>query len=438
MKKIYFLLLLWSLCPMLLMAQYNFSRIDTLLQNNLSTAFNGKVCVMIKRGDSLLYYKSLGGYDSTSVTFIASATKNISAAIILSLAGDNLLRLDDSVGRFLPLFTQTGKGKTTIRQNFSHTGGWADSGNYHERNDLTLAQAADSIATYVPWAYQPGARFSYGGISMHVIGRVAEVAANKSWTQLFNERIRDPLGMTQSAYTLYPINPRIGGGMTSSPRDLMRFAKMLLDGGVYNGQTILKPAYWQEMWRDQTNQASILNSPYPLNPPFNNPYRQPVIYYGFGAWQDIYNPTTRYQEQISGAGAFGTVYWVNRCNNTTGVIFTASSFTNVVSTAFQVMDVARLAIDARNTTCNTPRTDLVEAQSIDFQLSPNPVSDILTLTLPEKTAVTQIQIVDLTGKVWHTQRSDFTQISIRHLPVGMYLLQVKTAQNTAILKFVKS
>jgi hypothetical protein len=44
----------------------------------------------------------------------------------------------------------------------------------------------------------------------------------------------------------------------------------------------------------------------------------------------------------------------------------------------------------------------------------------------------------LTGKVWHTQRSDFTQISIRHLPVGMYLLQVKTAQNTAILKFVKS
>src|SRR6202000_2814443 len=88
------------------------------------------------------------------------------------------------------------------------------------------------------------------------------------------------------------------------------------------GVQVVDSTLMQELWKDQTNHALQFASPYPNDPPYNNPYGADTIYYGVGTWLDIYNPTHQYQEQISADGAYGGIIWVNRCTNTVGVFLT--------------------------------------------------------------------------------------------------------------------
>lgn len=64
--------------------------------------------------------------------------------------------------------------------------------------------------------------------------------------------------------------------------------------------------------------------------------------------------------------------------------------------------------------------------------SPNPVKDILTLTLPN--AENEIKIFDLQGKLWLQQSVGYSaEINVSMLPAGMYVLVV----NEESYKFVK-
>jgi CubicO group peptidase (beta-lactamase class C family) len=85
----------------------------------------------------------------------------------------------------------------TIRQMFSHTSGLPGT---HEdwvlsADDITLQQAAQFIATNNLIA-APGAVLCYGGLSMHLAGACAEIASGQSWSNLVEQRLKQPLGLT--------------------------------------------------------------------------------------------------------------------------------------------------------------------------------------------------------------------------------------------------
>lgn len=322
---------------------YDFTEVDNLLIQNLTSAYKGSVYVAVNKDGKSIYTKGLGGFSEISNRLIASCTKTFAGVVILSLVDDGLLSLDDSIGRYLPIFTKYKKGNCTIRQCFSHTGGWDDSGDtYISSRTLTLAQATDEIAKNIPYINTPGTAFSYAGVSMQIVGRVAEVVSKKSWNQLFKEKIVDKLGLTDSEFTFSSdTNPRIAGGMTSSPADILKLAEMILSKGVYKNTRVLSEKVWAELWKDQTNGAKIVYTPYPTIPNINNPYNITETRYSIGAWLDVQNPTTKYVEQISGDGAFGTSFWIDRCRNITGVIFTFSSFQSTALPNFKIEDAVR-------------------------------------------------------------------------------------------------
>ncbi len=169
MKKSGCLLLLCLLVNFSYAQPYDFSSVDNLFNNN-SGLFNGQVVCMVKHRNTLIYYKEMGGIDSTSNALIASVTKTFAGITMLKLAQEELLKLDDSLGIYKPNATTFGKGATTIRQNFSHTGGWSGNTTFDENNTLTLQQAVDSIVKNDPLINEPGKEFNYSGVSMHVAG----------------------------------------------------------------------------------------------------------------------------------------------------------------------------------------------------------------------------------------------------------------------------
>lgn len=75
-----------------------------------------------------------------------------------------------------------------------------------------------------------------------------------------------------------------------------------------------------------------------------------------------------------------------------------------------------------------------------FNIYPNPVNDILTISNPENISVDEIIIYDLTGK--NVKKADFhngneMQVDVSNFKAGVYSVHVNTKQGTEVKKIIK-
>lgn len=319
---------------------YDFSAVDAFVTQNLAS-YNGSVVVLVSRNGKLIYQKNWGSLTETTVKPIASASKWLSAGVIMALVDEGKLSLSDSLGKFLPIFTKHGKGKITIRQLFSHTSGFPGDSpqGYEDRRDLTLAQAVDSLAVYTKLLTPPGTAFYYGGVGMQIAGRVAEVASGKAWQALFNEKIGQPCNLTAVYSPSKPQHPLVPGGVSTSARSLLNFVEMVVNKGVFNGKRVLSEAAVSAMLSDQTAGASIQYTPYVGGNPYTTPAVNPVRY-GIGNWLDVKAANGTLLESCS-PGAFGTHPWQDSAHGVAGVIFTVSEGVISRTASLQIRELVR-------------------------------------------------------------------------------------------------
>lgn len=72
----------------------------------------------------------------------------------------------------------------------------------------------------------------------------------------------------------------------------------------------------------------------------------------------------------------------------------------------------------------------------NFKLHPNPVSDILYLSLPNGT-LDHVKIIDGTGKMVFEQKNDLEQLNLENLATGLYLIQINTSVGSISKKIIK-
>lgn len=282
---------------------------------------------------------------------IASATKWLSAAVIMALVDEGVLSLDDKAKDYLPNYTGK-KGEMTVRQMFCHTSGLPGSSSgipgldaILSNRKIILAESVDMIAE-IDLLADPGTQFYYGGLSMQVAGRIAEVASGKEWTTLFEEKVAAPLKMAHTDYNGLgrTNNPRIAGSIRTSAREYMRFLEMLLSGGVYEGRCILSQNAISEMLKDQTYGVPIAYSPWKK---FEDIYGLNEVRYGIGCWGEIVE-NGRLRE-ASSQGAFGFSPWIDLDRNVAGVLAVKSRFERVMPVYMEVKEIIRDAIDGKGT-----------------------------------------------------------------------------------------
>ena len=259
---------------------------------------------------------------------VISAAKWLSAAAVLALVDEGRLRLDDSVSRYLHYFKGDKRG-ITVRQLLSHTSGLPSHVPCMFQWQLSLEDCARQIGEKTKLHTPPGQGFLYGGAGFSVAGRVAEVAANAQWAEIFAGRIARPLGLEHTGYGA-TANPVLAEGLTySSPADYATFLQMLLDGGMHEGRRVLSEAMVEEMMRDQT--AGIANR---VSPRGDRTY-------GLGCWRDVVDSTTGRALILSSPGAGGFVPWINRRRGMLGVLAVYDRIDRVWPTAVAVMTAAR-------------------------------------------------------------------------------------------------
>ena len=217
-----------------------------------------------------------------------------------------------------------------------------------------LAGACEDWAA-MPLAFQPGTQWNYG-VSTDVLGRVVEVVSGQPLDQFLAERIFQPLGMTDTTFSvppgragtvgraLYlpprhrPVHPQRrtgfeseagadhafsgGGGLVSSAADYHRFTQMLLGGGALDGARLLGSKTLDYMTRNHLPRNADLHE-------FGRPVsaEAPMVGTGFGLGFAVKldaaaGKVLASEGEFGWGGAASTAFWVDPAEEITALFFT--------------------------------------------------------------------------------------------------------------------
>jgi D-alanyl-D-alanine carboxypeptidase len=144
---------------------------------------------------------------STDPFRVGSLTKSFVATVVLQLAGEGKLGLDDSVERWLPGLVPNGAA-VTLRELLSHRSGIFDYVDDQRVFDPYLTdpgftwQPRELVALAVshPAGFAPGARYEYSNTNYVLLGLVIEAATGDTVGAELQQRVFTPLGLSHTSY----------------------------------------------------------------------------------------------------------------------------------------------------------------------------------------------------------------------------------------------
>lgn len=245
--------------------------------------------------------------------WIASMTKGITAAALLTLVDEGRVDLDAPVETYLPEFKDVRveevgengvstlrppKSKPTVRQVMSHMSGWRFMTPQMNQFgiDVFPPRQLASTAVQVPLTTDPGTAFDYSNLGIDIGSAIIEQVSGMPFDLFLRKRLFEPLNMYETDFWLteeqqtrmitpytvlngklipqivpqltYPLSDRTrrfaeaGGGLFSTPRDLIKFYQMIAGRGVFRGKRILSENAVKEMATKQTPEG--IDTPYSL------------------------------------------------------------------------------------------------------------------------------------------------------------------------------
>jgi CubicO group peptidase (beta-lactamase class C family) len=139
-----------------------------------------------------------------SVFQIQSITKVWTATLIMQLADDGLVDLDEPVRGYVPQFRTADPAVSesiTIRHLLTHTGGFeGDLWKATTTGDDALQRLVEDCVPELPQSEAPGARYSYCSAGMAVLGRIVEIKRQMPFAAALRCYLADPLGIEQIAF----------------------------------------------------------------------------------------------------------------------------------------------------------------------------------------------------------------------------------------------
>ena len=303
---------------------------------------------------------------------IASMTKMVTTVAALQLVEQGKVDLDAPVETYRPEFAElqvlegfdgdTPKlrppaGKATVRHLATHTSGLSywfwnkDIDRYEQITGVPNVLPGSMEVFKSPLVADPGTTYEYG-INTDWLGLVVEAVSGQSLADYIEEHIAGPLGMTNTTRLMSaeqranstPIHVRgedgkwmatdidwaqdpefWGGGhfLYSTPRDYLRFQRMLLGGGTLEGVRILKPATVEDAFRNHIGELSFPPHVDTAHPELSaDADLGEGLKFGLGLLvNETQTPGMRAAGSGAWAGLFNTHFWVDPKSRVTGSIF---------------------------------------------------------------------------------------------------------------------
>lgn len=307
-------------------AQYNFTKVDAWLQEN-TPQMGGRAVLMIYKDGKIIHTQTVNemsmrqkmanrfiarrtgksantdDFTPQSKQAIASCSKWLSAALVMTFVDEGKLKLTDTVGKFLPVLSQNGKGSITISQCLSHLTGIQEPPLKENLADMKGFNNMDDAINYLaklPMEGKPGTVFHYSNAGLQIAGAVVEKISGQSFETLFAQRIATPLDMKNTDFGKGKV-PLPAGGANASTQDYMNFLAMILNKGTYNGKRILSEESIKQMQINRlTPDVKVAHSPTEAG----------NFGYGFGEWV-MGGKNAKPGGPVTSPGLFGSFPWVD-------------------------------------------------------------------------------------------------------------------------------
>ena len=208
---------------------------------------------------------------------IGSVSKTFAALAVMILRDRRVLSLDQPITELLPAFSMRSPEYTrvTVRQLLNHSPGFPGC-NY--RNLINFAPipgyAQDTLEglKLSRLKHDPGELSVYCNDGYTLIELLVLELTGLSYAAFIQRELLDPLGMTLTEFPLKPaaegtfVHPvyqgqtlpqemvagHASGSLLSTPADMMKLARLILDGGVFEGRRIVSEGGLHDMGDDQT------------------------------------------------------------------------------------------------------------------------------------------------------------------------------------------
>jgi len=238
-----------------------------------------------------------------TIFWIASQTKPMTATALMMLVDEGGVNVGDPVEKYLPEF----KGQMllaekdddhallrkpchpiTVREILSHTSGLPFQSPV-ETPTFDMLPLRTAVLSYAagPLAFEPGSRYEYSNAGTNTAGRIVEVVSGMAYEEFMRARLFGPLDMSNTTFVpdekqaallakaykpgpgnaglvetaisqlSYPLTnplrqPIPAGGLFSNARDVLRFCRMIMNGGELDGRRYLSESAVKQMTTKQT------------------------------------------------------------------------------------------------------------------------------------------------------------------------------------------
>lgn len=175
-----------------------------------------------------------------------SVSKGVAALAVGIGVDQGVLTLDTTAGELLPaLATGRGTAAVTVRQLLSMTSG-IDFEWFSDQPPPRLDLAGEMLGRHVAGA--PGETFQYSDASTYVALRMLRAATGEDVRDWLMPRLFEPLGIDNPQWLRCPLGHPIGGsGLLLRTSELGRIARLLRDGGRWQGSQLVSAEWIRAM-----------------------------------------------------------------------------------------------------------------------------------------------------------------------------------------------
>lgn len=357
---------------------------------------------------------------------IGSNTKLFTGVLLLKLAENNLINLNDSLYKYLPNYTNVNPN-ITIRQLLNHTSGLADVNDVIGYTDSILTNPnriylPSEVMTWVgPPLFPAGTGWNYSNTNYILAGMIAESVTGKKYGKLLHDSILSPLKLDSTFLGVYDTilytiaHPwQLGVDKFSTPRKA-------LNSVAWSAGAMYSTSGEMAQWYKALMNGKILKS---------TSFGEMTTFVGSGNYGvGLYSASVLGRTVWHHTGTIWGGYNSSMVYDTTSGIVISVLINQIPAQPFQVSTL--LLSTLLNNSIGIPENS---PNSEELRLYPNPANGTVNIRLPNQNLQT-VEVYNSIGQLMVVTPEH--QFSISNFPNGVYTVKVKTDKGTIRYKIIK-